>query len=102
MVKAHGEGGFKDVVAALAPADVGYCAVPCSVDGAAKHFFLCVVGPEVPAMKKARVSLQKSAVYNAFDGVVAEVTVMDAADCTPDFAQAALTKALAGRCVKVM
>lgn len=47
-----------------------------------KCAFLTWVGPGVAGMKRARVAMHKAGVYKAFEGLVADVAINDAADDT--------------------
>lgn len=79
VVVATGTGGFNGLKSALAgrESEVTYGVCPfkmSSGQGTGKRFFfLTAVGQKVSGIKRAKVSMQKQSVYNAFPGVVAEV-----------------------------
>jgi hypothetical protein len=60
-----------------------------------RFFFLTYVGGGVGGMKRARVAMQKSGVYNCFEGVVASVDAMDKDAASHAAVTSALRKALA-------
>lgn len=78
VVVATGTGGFSGLTAALAgrESEVIYGVCPFKLTSGQtgkKFFFLTAVGKSVSGIKRAKVSMQKQGVYNAFPGVVAEV-----------------------------
>ena len=93
---ASGGGGY----AALYPmllnrsADVLYCVASCVASGRRRSFFLTYVGSDVAVVRKGKVSMQKSAVYNLLPGMAAELYVVDAADAAPEIVVERLSKAL--------
>jgi hypothetical protein len=69
--------------------------------GQHKAFFVCWVGPAVSPLKRGRVSLQKGAVYNACDGVVAELYITEREAAVPGEVAAKLGKAIGAADVRL-
>ncbi|RYG51251.1 hypothetical protein EON66_10955 [archaeon] len=63
-----------------------------------KFCFITHIGCRVSAMTKGKASMHKAAVYNAFEGVAADVSIMadDEAPPTPEALLAMLTSSLRG------
>ena len=94
VVTATGAGGFAELAAHLGDADVAFAGCGFAAGTLCKQFFLAWVGPAVGGMKKAKVSLQKQAVYNAFDGVSADVFAGSREELAPAVLAAAIAKAV--------
>ena len=88
------EGGWDSLVTALDDTEVSFGAFAAVVDGATRFVFFTYCGPAVSAVRRGRVSLQKNAVYNAFDGVVCEVYAVDREELAHDAVAAVIAKAL--------
>lgn len=79
-MKAHGDGGLAEMRQHLTDDIIAFGAFPFNSSGQRKFGFLSWVGPSVSALKKGKVSLQKAGVYNAFEGVVADIQAMNKDD----------------------
>jgi hypothetical protein len=89
-----GVGGFLAALPTLPEDEVTFVAAPFFVEGRERSFFFTYVGAGVPAMRKGKVSVQKSAVFNVFEGAHAELYVTDADDAQPPQVIAKLSKML--------
>jgi hypothetical protein len=79
----------------LADDEVAFGAVTARLEGAViRHVFFTWCGPLVSAMKRGKVSLQKNAVYNSFEGVVCEVYAADRDELAKDVVCASIAKSL--------
>ena len=82
---AHSDvGGLSSLRSHLADDSVTYAAFAFSPgypygEGTRKMAFVTVVGPAVGAIKRGKVALQKSGVYNIFEGIAADVGIFQSA-----------------------
>jgi hypothetical protein len=100
VVIGTGDDGLAGLRAAMTAADgaVVFGAFPFSCDGASRKWaFVTWVGPAVSALKKGRVALQKAAVYNAFEGVVADIGIVSSADELGDAVVVAAVRKATGK-----
>lgn len=86
-----GTGGLTELMEQLREDDVMYGICQYTADGRPRQFFLSYIGEEVSGMKRARVSMHRSAVYNNFDGLVGDVAASDRSD----LAEASISATLA-------
>jgi hypothetical protein len=98
VVRERGVGGYDALASHFRDDDIafGVCSFTLGAGGQAKYFFVTWVGPDVGALKKGRVSLQKGAVYNVCDGMVAELYVTEREQAAPASVAAKLAKAVGG------
>lgn len=82
-LSATGSNGLSGLSATLKADEVTFCVLPAVIDGRTRFWFLAWVGPEVSAMKRGRVGMQKGAARNAFDGLVAECTAGSREELAP-------------------
>ena len=90
-VAAAGTGGYAALRAHLAaapPTAALFGAFPYSSKGLARFAFFCYLPPLLAGMARGRVSLQRAAVYAAFEGVVGDLTLEE------DLGEAAVVAAL--------
>lgn len=89
------EGGFsalQPVLQSAASTAAIYGVLPYRNAGTLRHCFFCFIPPSLTGMARARISLQKAAVYAAFEGVVGDLTLDDPAACTAEAIVAALSR----------
>lgn len=79
----------------LADTEISFGAQSVHVEGSLRYVFFTWCGPSVSAIKRGKVSLQKNAVYNAFEGVVCEVYITDREELAKDAVAATIAKAVA-------
>jgi hypothetical protein len=101
VVRGAGEGGLatlkQTLLAEGMAGSIAFAGFPFRADGGVRFAFVTWVGPSVSALKKGKVSLQKAGVYNAFDGVVADVGIVGSADDLEEAAVGAALKKAIGK-----
>ena len=78
-----------------------FCAFPYRSGGASRHAFLSFVPPSLAGMARGRVSMQRSAVYAAFEGVVGDLQVDALEGLQPEVVAAALAKLPGAKAVEL-
>lgn len=87
-------GDWAEVCSQLEDSEVSFGAVAFTVEGGVRYMFFTWCGASVSPIKRGKVSLQKNAVYNVFEGVVCEVYVTEREGLAPEAIAASITRAI--------